>query len=57
MAVARLDTIRRQRDPELRRAVMHAANGEFGESLAILERRGDIREIADIGQRRNQIAR
>lgn len=57
MAVARLDTIRRQRDPELRRAVMHAANGEIAESLAILERRGDIREVADIGQRRNQIAR
>jgi len=57
MALARLDTIRRQRDPELRRAVMHAANGEIAESLAILERRGDIREVADIGQRRNQIAR
>jgi ATP-dependent exoDNAse (exonuclease V) alpha subunit len=57
MAVARLDTIRRQRDPELRCAVTHAANGEIAESLAILERRGDIREVAGIEQRRSQIAR
>ena len=52
MLVARLDTIRRQRDPELREAVTHAAKGEIAESLAILERRGDIREVADIEQRR-----
>ncbi len=57
MLVARLDTIRRQRDPELREAVMHAAKGEIAESLAILERRGDIREVADLEQRRKQIAR
>ena len=57
MLVARLDTIRRQRDPELRQAVMHAARGEVAESLAILDRRGDIREVADIEQRRKQIAR
>ena len=57
MLVARLDTIRRQRDPELREAVTHAAKGEIAESLAILERRGDIREVADIEQRRKQIAR
>ena len=57
MLVARLDTIRRQRDPELREAVTLAARGEIVESLAILERRGDIREVADIEQRRKQIAR
>jgi ATP-dependent exoDNAse (exonuclease V) alpha subunit len=57
MLVARLDTIRRQRDPELREAVMLAARGEVAESLAILDRRGDIREVADIEQRRKQIAR
>ncbi len=56
MAVARLDTIRRQRDPELREAVTHAAQGEIAEALAILERRTDIREVADIEQRRKQIA-
>ena len=57
MLVARLDTIRRQRDPELREAVTLASKGEIAESLAILERRGDIREVADIEQRRKQIAR
>ena len=57
MLITRLDTIRRQRDPELREAVMHAAKGEVAESLAILEHRGDIREVADLDQRRKQIAR
>ena len=57
MLVARLDTIRRQRDPDLRAAVTHAAKGEIAEALAILEHRGDIREVIDIEQRRGQIAR
>jgi conjugative relaxase-like TrwC/TraI family protein len=57
MLVACLDTIRRQCDRELREAVTLAARGEIAESLAILERRGDIREVADIEQRRKQIAR
>jgi len=57
MLVARLDTIRRQHDPQLREAVMHAARGQVAESLAILERRGDIREVGDIDQRRREIAR
>jgi ATP-dependent exoDNAse (exonuclease V) alpha subunit len=57
MLVARLDTIRRQRNPELREAVTLAARGEIVESLAVLERRGDVREVADIDQRREQIAR
>ena len=57
MLIARLDTIRRQRDPRLREAVTLASKGEIAESLAILERRGDIREVADIKQRRKQIAR
>jgi ATP-dependent exoDNAse (exonuclease V) alpha subunit len=56
MPVARLDTIRRQRDPELREAVMYAAKGEVAASLEILERRGDIREVADVDQRRKPIA-
>jgi conjugative relaxase-like TrwC/TraI family protein len=56
MLVARLDTIRRQRDIELRAAVTLASTGEIAESLAILERRGDIREIADVAQRRKAIA-
>jgi conjugative relaxase-like TrwC/TraI family protein len=57
MLVARLDTIRRQRDQELREAVTLASKGEIAESLAILERRGDIHEVADIEQRRKQIAK
>lgn len=57
MLIARLDTIRRQRGPELREAVTHAAKGEIAESLAILERRGDIREVDDIERCRKQIAR
>jgi conjugative relaxase-like TrwC/TraI family protein len=57
MPVGRLDSIRRQRDPDLREAVMHAARGEVAKSLAILERRGDIREVRDPEQRRGQIAR
>ena len=34
-----------------------ASTGEIAESLAILERRGDIREVGDIEQHRKQIAR
>ena len=57
MVAARLDMIRRQRDPELREAVTRAASGEIAESLSILHRRGDIREVADFDERRAQIAR
>jgi hypothetical protein len=37
MPIARLDAIRRQRDPQLRQVVMRAARGEVVESLAILQ--------------------
>ena len=57
MLVARLDTIRRQRDPELREAVMHAARGEIAESLAILTAAATSAKSRDIEQRRKQIAR
>jgi conjugative relaxase-like TrwC/TraI family protein len=57
MVVARLDTIRRQRDPELRQAVTHAAHGDISKALAILQDRGAIREVADITERKKQIAR
>ncbi len=57
MLVARLDTIRRQLDPELREAVTHAAKGEISISLEILDGRGDIHEVVDTEQRRKQIAR
>ena len=56
MRVARLDTIRRQRDPELRKAVNHAANGEIAETIGILERLGRIRELSDTAIRYSSIA-
>ena len=56
MRVARLDTIRRQCDPELRQAVTHAAKGEIGETIAILERRGRIKEFGDTALRYASIA-
>jgi ATP-dependent exoDNAse (exonuclease V) alpha subunit len=56
MRVARLDTIRRQRDPELRKAVNHAANGEIAETIGILERMGRIRELRDPAIRYSSIA-
>jgi hypothetical protein len=49
MTVARLDTIQRQQDADLRAAVTHAAQGEIVDALAILERRNDIREVIDPG--------
>ena len=54
--VARLDTIRRQRDPELRKAVNHAANGAIAEAIGILERLGRIRELRDSAKRYASIA-
>lgn len=56
MRVARLDTIRRQRDPELRKAVNHAANGEIAETIGILERLGRVRELSDTAIRYSSIA-
>ncbi len=56
MRIARLDTIRRQRDPELRKAVNHAANGEIAETIGILERMGRIRELSDPAIRYSSIA-
>jgi hypothetical protein len=56
MRVARLDTIRRQRDPELRKAVNHAANGAIAETIGILERLGRIRELRDTVRRYASIA-
>ncbi len=56
MRIARLDTIRRQRDPELRKAVNHAANGEIAGTIGILERMGRIRELSDPAIRYSSIA-
>jgi conjugative relaxase-like TrwC/TraI family protein len=57
LAVARLETIRRQRDPALRAAVTHAASGEISEAIDLLERQNKIREIPNSDQRYKAIAR
>ena len=54
--VARLNVIRRQRDPELRRAVELAARGDVNGALGLLERQGRIAEIPDAGKRYTLIA-
>jgi AAA domain/TrwC relaxase/Viral (Superfamily 1) RNA helicase len=56
MRVAHLDTIRRQRDPDLRKAVNNAANGEIAETIGILERMDRIRELSDPAIRYSSIA-
>ena len=57
MAVARLDTIRRQRDPMLREAVELAAKGEIDRALALLENHDRIRQIENPDTRCKSIAR
>ncbi len=57
MPVARLDTIRCQRNPELRRAVEYAAYGEVGNALAILAEQGKVLEFANEQTRYQEIAR
>ncbi len=56
MAVARLETIRRPRDPQLREAVAHAAAGKIADALTLLDRQRRIRGIANIGERYHAIA-
>ena len=56
MRVARLDVIRRQRDPELRKAVNHAANGAIAEAIGILERMGRVGALGDTVRRYASIA-
>ena len=56
MPVARLDTIRRQRDPMLREAVELAAKGEIDRALTLLEQHDRIREIENPAVRYKSIA-
>jgi ATP-dependent exoDNAse (exonuclease V) alpha subunit len=56
MRVARLEMMRRQRDPELRKAVNLAANGEIAEAIGILDRAGRIQEVANTAERYASIA-
>jgi conjugative relaxase-like TrwC/TraI family protein len=55
MAVAKLNVIRRQRDPELRRAVA-AAPERPREAFELLQQQGRISEIPDLKQRYRRIA-
>jgi len=56
MAVARLETIRRQRDPGLRQSVLDVSAGRISEALSVLDQRGDIREVVDAKERYRSIA-
>jgi len=57
MPVARLEVIRRQRDPNLRQAVTLAAEGRIAEALMLLENQSRIREISVARDRYEAIAR
>jgi conjugative relaxase-like TrwC/TraI family protein len=56
MAVAELNTIRRQKDPELKAVVELAAQGRPAEALAKLQEQLRVHEIADVDQRYRRIA-
>jgi ATP-dependent exoDNAse (exonuclease V) alpha subunit len=56
LPVAQLAKIRRQRDPQLRRAVEFAAHGKVSEALDLLASRGWITEIPDASERYELIA-
>jgi conjugative relaxase-like TrwC/TraI family protein len=56
MRVARLENIRRQRDPRLREAVRLSAEGKVGAALAVLEEQNRIREVSGVDERYRAIA-
>ena len=56
MRVARLEIIRRQRDPKLREAVRLSAEGKVGAALAALEEQNRLREVTKIDERYRAIA-
>jgi conjugative relaxase-like TrwC/TraI family protein len=57
MPVARLEVIRRQRDPNLRHAVTLAAEGRIADALTLLENQNRVREAAVARDRYEAIAR
>jgi conjugative relaxase-like TrwC/TraI family protein len=57
MAIAKLDQIVRQKDPELLRAVEHLSRGEVAQGIMLLEQQGRVTEIADQKRRIAAIAR
>jgi ATP-dependent exoDNAse (exonuclease V) alpha subunit len=56
LTVAELQSIRRQRNPELKRAVELAARGQPGQALELLEKQQRVSEIADAAARYQRIA-
>jgi hypothetical protein len=56
LAVAELQVIRRQRDPELKRAVELAAHGRPDEALSLLEQQQRVAELPDAAARYQRIA-
>lgn len=56
MATARLDTIRRQRDPELRKAVELASRGQTANAVTLLNQQERVAEIPDRDARYQAIA-
>jgi conjugative relaxase-like TrwC/TraI family protein len=56
MAVAELNVIRRQKDPELKRAVELAAKGKPADALDALQTQNRVHEIADRDKRYEAIA-
>jgi conjugative relaxase-like TrwC/TraI family protein len=52
-----LDTIMRQKDPELRQAVEHLSRNETKTAVEMLQQQGRIHEIKDAGERVDAIAK
>ncbi len=57
MQTSRLDTIMRQKDPELLRAVQHLATNETEKGIALLAQQGRVTELACAPERIAAIAR
>jgi len=57
MRTAQLDTIMRQKDPELLRAVEHLSRNETATGVSLLQQQGRITEIPDRAERVAAIAR
>jgi ATP-dependent exoDNAse (exonuclease V) alpha subunit len=57
MRTSRLDTIMRQKDPELLKAVEQLARGNVAEGVTLLGQQGRITEVVDAGDRIAAIAR
>jgi conjugative relaxase-like TrwC/TraI family protein len=56
MQTAKLDTIMRQKDPELLRAVQHLAANETEKGIALLSDQGRVTQLADAPERISAIA-